>query len=58
MESSMDSYTRTYVNSQWEFSVTQRTQWLCDNLEGWGGKGDGKEVWEGRDTGVPIADSR
>ena len=59
IESNMEIYKTIYkIDSQWKFSVTQRTQWLCDNLEGWGGKGDGKEVWEGRDTGVPIADSR
>ena len=26
---------------------------LCDNLEGW----DGREVWEGGDTGVPTENS-
>ena len=31
-------------------------QGLCDNLEGWDGKGDGREVQEGGDMGVPIAD--
>ena len=30
---------------------------LCDNLEGWDGKGDGRDVREGGDTGVPMADS-
>ena len=28
---------------------------LCDNLEGWGGVGDRKEVQEGTD--IPMADS-
>ena len=31
---------------------------ICDNLEGWGGGGrDGREAWEGGDTGVPMDDS-
>ena len=33
------------------------TQGLCDNREGWDGEGDGREVWEGGDVGVPVADS-
>ena len=32
-------------------------QGLCDNLGGWDGEGDGREVWEGGDLGVPMADS-
>ena len=27
-----------------------------DNLEGWNGKGDGREIQEGGDMGVPMAD--
>ena len=39
-------------------STTQGTQTgPCDNLEGWDGEGDGGEVWEGGDMGVPMADS-
>ena len=38
--------------------MTQGTQtgalWQA---EGWGGEGDGREFWEGRDTGMPMADS-
>ena len=30
---------------------------LCDNLEEWGGEGDGKEAWEGGTIGIPMADS-
>ena len=37
--------------------MTQRTQGLHDNLEGWDGEGDGRETWEGGDMGVPTADS-
>ena len=32
-------------------------QGLCDNLEGWDGKGDGREALEGGDMAVPMADS-
>ena len=30
---------------------------LCDNLEGWDGVGGGREVQEGGDIRVPVADS-
>ena len=30
---------------------------LCDNLEGWDGVGEGREVQEGGDLGIPMADS-
>ena len=30
---------------------------LCDNLETWGGKGDAREVQEGRDICMLMADS-
>ena len=30
---------------------------LCDNLEGWGGEGGGREVQEGGDIYIPLADS-
>ena len=47
------------VDSQWEFAVWLRElkQGFCDNLEGWNGEGDGKEVQEEGDMGVPMADS-
>ena len=32
-------------------------QGLCDNLKGWSGEGDEREVQEGGDMGVPMADS-
>ena len=32
-------------------------QGLCDNLEGWDGEGDGREVQDRGDIGVPMADS-
>ena len=31
---------------------------LCDNLEGWDGVGDGRQVLEGGDICVPVADSQ
>ena len=47
------------TDSQWEFAIWLRElkQGPCDNLEGWGGEGDGGEFWEGGDMGVPMADS-
>ena len=59
-ESNMETYnTICKIDSQWEFAVWLGAlkQGLCDNLEGWDGEGDGREVWEGGDTGVPMADS-
>ena len=34
------------IDSQWEFALCLRghKQGLCDNLEGWGGEGDGRGV--------------
>ena len=38
--------------------MTQGTQTgLCDNLEGWDGEGDGREVQKGGDKCIPMADS-
>ena len=47
------------IDSQWEFAVWLRElkQGLCDNLEGWDGEEDGREVREGGNMGVPMADS-
>ena len=56
-ESNMETYnTICKIDSQWEFAVWLK-QRLCDNLEGWDPKGDEREVWEGGDMGVPMADS-
>ena len=30
---------------------------LCDNMEGWGVEGDGREVQDGGDKCMPMADS-
>ena len=58
-ESNMEIYnTICKIDSQCEFAVWLREhkQGLCDNLEGWDGKGNGRKVQEGGDMGVPIAD--
>ena len=40
------------------FCVFQETQTgACISLEGWDGEGDGREVQEGGDIGIPMADS-
>ena len=58
------SNTETYItickiDSQWEFAACLRKlkQQLCINLEGWEAEGDGKEVQEGGDRFIPVADS-
>ena len=56
----METYiTICKIDSQWEFAVPLKElkQGLCDNLEGWDGEGEGREVREGGDMGVPMADS-
>ena len=59
-ESNIEIYiTICKIDNQWEFAVWLRElkQGICDNLEGWNGKGDGAEVCKGGDMGVPKADS-
>ena len=59
-KSNMETYiTICKVDTQWEFAVWLRKlkQGLCINLEGWDGKGDGREVQKGRDICTPMADS-
>ena len=59
-DSDMEIYnTICKTDSQWESAVWLRElkQRLCDNLEGWDGEGDGREVQEGGDLGGPMADS-
>ena len=59
-ESNMEIYdTICKTDSQWETAVWLRElkRGLCDNLEGWDGEADGREVWEGEDMCVPMADS-
>ena len=48
----METYiTICKTDSQWEFAIRLKElkQGLCDNLEEWNGKGDGREVHEGGD---------
>jgi len=59
-ESNMETYITIYkIESQWEFAVCLRKlkQGLCINLEGWDGEGNGREVQEGGDICIPMADS-
>ena len=47
------------IDSQWEFAVWFRElkQGLCHMVcEWWDVEGDGREVWEGGDMGLPMAD--
>ena len=59
-KSNMETYiTICKIDSQQEFAVWLRKlkQGLCINLEGWDGKGDGREVQKGGDICIPVADS-
>ena len=56
----MEAYiTICKLDSQWEFAVCPRElkQGLCINLAGWDWEGDGREVQEGGDICLPMADS-
>ena len=59
-ESNMETYiTICKTDSQWEFAVWLRelNQGFCDNQRGWDGEGDGREMQEGGDICIPMADS-
>ena len=59
-ESNMETYiTKCKIARQREFAVWLRElkQGLCGNLERWDGEGDGREVQEGGDICLPMADS-
>ena len=59
-KSNMEIYiTQCKIDSQGEFAVWLRKlkQKLCINLEGWNGKGDGREFQKGGDIYIPMADS-
>ena len=59
-ESNMETYiTICKIDRQWEFAVCLRElkQGLCDNLEGWNGEGDGREIKEGRGMDALMAGS-
>ena len=59
-ESNMEIYIITCkIDSQSEFAVCLRKlrHSLCINLGQWDGDGDGREVQEGEDICIPMADS-
>ena len=59
-KSNMETYITTCkIDSQWKFAVWLRElkQGLCNNLEEWDGEGDGREVQEGGDVCVAVADT-
>ena len=59
-ESNMETYiTICKIDGQQEFAVWLRKlkQELCSKLEGWDGEGDGREVQNGGDMCILIADS-
>ena len=58
-ESNMEIYIICKRDSQWEFAVCLRElkHSLCINLEGWDREGDGREVQEGGDICIPMADT-
>ena len=59
-KSNMETYiTICKIGSQRELAVWLRKlkQGLCINLEEWDGAGDGREVQEGGDIFIPMADS-
>ena len=56
----MKSYiTICNIDNQSEFGVCLRKlkQGLCINLEGWDGEGNGREIQEGGDIYIHMADS-
>ena len=59
-ESNMETYiTICKLDSQRKFAVCLRKLklMLCDSPEGWDGVGGGREVQEGGDRCIPMADS-
>ena len=58
-KSNMETYiTICKIDSQREFAVLRKLkQGFCINLEGWDGERDGREVQEGGDICIPMADS-
>ena len=59
-ESNMKTYvTICKIDNKWEFAVWLRDHkpGLINNLEGWEGKGGGREVQDGGDMGKAMADS-
>ena len=59
-KSNMENYiTICKIHSRQEFPIWLRKiqQGLCNNLEGWHGEEDGREVQKGADICIPMADS-
>ena len=59
-ESDMETYmTICIIDRQWGFAICLRKlkQGLFINLEVWDGEGYWREVQEGGDIGIPMADS-
>ena len=59
-ESNMETYIiMCKIDSQWKFVACLREfkQGLCINIEGWDGQGCAREVQEGEDICIPMADS-
>ena len=60
-ESSIETYTLTYVkwiaSGNLLYDTGSSNSVLCDNLEGWDWVGGGREVSEGGDISIPMADS-
>ena len=45
------------MQARFHFIVVKRSEYLCDNPEGWDKVGDGREVQEGEDICTPMADA-
>ena len=59
-KSNMETYiTMCITDQQCEFAIWLRKlkQGICINLEGWDGEADRREVQEGGDICIPMADS-
>ena len=57
----METYTLPYLKQRasgnFLYDVVSSNQALCDNLAGWDGVERGREVLEGEDICIPMADS-
>ena len=59
-KSNMETYlTVCKTDSQWKYAIWLRKlkQGLCINLEGWDGKGGGREVHKAGNICIPMPDS-
>ena len=45
------------IGSHFAVWLRELKKGLCINLEGWFGEGNGREVQEGKDICIPMADS-